>query len=105
MAVDFSKLEGFNWDKGNIDKNLKKHNVTDHEAEEVFTNSPFVSEDIRHSVEEQRFQALGKTNKERLLFISFTVREVDHKILIRIISARDMNKKEGVKYEKIQTNT
>ena len=87
----------FDWDKGNINKNLKKHNVTNQEAEETFSNEPFiVSEDIKHSQKEKRFQALGKTNKAKLLFISFTVRNDK----VRIISARNMSKKERREYEK-----
>ena len=86
----------FEWDKGNIDKNLFKHSVTNKEAEEIFNNQPLISEDIKHSKKELRFQALGKTDKERLLFLSFTIR----KDKIRVISARDMNKKEVSRYEK-----
>lgn len=86
----------FEWDEGNINKN-SKHNVTNTEAEEVFFNEPFiVAEDNKHSSNEQRFLGLGKTNKERTLFISFTIRTNK----IRIISVRDMNKKEEVIYEK-----
>ena len=107
MALDFdtSEIEGFDWDKGNIDKNLNKHNVTNEDSEEVFYNNPFISEDISHSKQEQRFQALGETNKGRFLFISFTVRRVNQKLKIRIISARDMNRKEEVKYEAVKKNT
>ena len=105
MAFDLSKIEGFEWDKGNIDKNLKKHNVINEEGEEVFSNNPFVSEDTRHSRQEQRFQAFGRTNQGRVLFVSFTIRKVDQKFKIRIISCRDMNRKEEVKYEEIQKNT
>lgn len=105
VVFDLSKIEGFDWDKGNIDKNLKKHNVTDQESEEVFSNNPFVSEDIQHSKQEERLQVLGITHQGRLLFVSFTVREVDQKLKIRIISARDMNRKEEVKYAEIQKNT
>lgn len=44
----------FEWDKGNIDKNLVKHNVTDREAEEIFDNEPkFIFEDERHSLLER----------------------------------------------------
>ena len=87
----------FEWDKGNIDKNLKKHKVTNQETEETFSNNPFViSEDIKHSRKEKRFQALGKTNKGRLLFLSFTIRNDK----VRIISIRDMSKKEKIMYEK-----
>ncbi len=87
----------FEWDKGNSDKNLKKHNVTNQEAEEVFSNEPLiVLEDARHSKQETRFQALGVTSKRRKLFLSLTIR----KNKVRIISLRDMNKKEEMLYEK-----
>ncbi len=98
MIKIIPKVITFEWDKGNIDKNLKKHEVSNHEAEEVFFNKPFIiAEDKKHSLKEHRFQALGKTNRQRKVFLSFTIRE-DR---IRIISIRDMNKKEEVKYEKI----
>lgn len=88
----------FDWDQGNIDKNLKKHSVTNQEAEEVFGNEPLIlSEDIKHSTgTEKRYQALGKTNKKRQMFLSFTLR----KNKIRLISIRDMNKKEKLIYDK-----
>jgi len=87
----------FDWDFGNIDKNLKSHNVGCQEAEEVFVNEPLiVVEDQKHSVKEKRYRALGKTNNNRLLFLSFTVRNQK----VRIISIRDMSKKEKKEYEK-----
>ena len=88
----------FEWDKGNINKNFKKHNVSNQEAEEAFSNNPLkLSKDVEHSDGEERFLALGKTNKGRLIFLSFTIR----KDRVRIISIRDMSKKEEVVYEKI----
>ncbi|MBP9817394.1 BrnT family toxin [Candidatus Shapirobacteria bacterium] len=88
----------FEWDEGNIDKNFIRHNVTNQEAEEVFSNEPLIiALDIIHSEREQRYKGLGKTNQSRLLFVSFTKR--DEKI--RIISIRDMNKKEKNNYEKV----
>ncbi len=92
----------FEWDKGNLNKNLLKHNVTNQEAEEVFSHEPIiVAEDKKHSIKEKRFQALGRTNKQRKIFLSFTIRGNK----VRIISIRDMNKKEEMVYEKHQTNT
>lgn len=92
----------FEWDKGNSDKNFKKHNVSNQETEEVFSNeSLIIAEDIKHSSKEQRFQSLGKTNQNRKLFLSFTIRINK----IRIISTRDMNKKEAKAYEKFKTNS
>jgi len=34
--------DGFDWDEGNRDKNLRLHGVTDNEAEQIFYNSPKV---------------------------------------------------------------
>lgn len=81
---------GFQWDKGNRDKNLDKHGVTNSEAEQVFFNEPMVVVDERHSGDEPRYCALGATNARRPLFVVFTLRRGK----IRVISARDMSKKE-----------
>lgn len=87
----------FEWDKGNYDKNLIKHTVSKQEIEEVFFNEPLlVYDDTKHSKKEQRFHALGQTDDLRKLFLSLTIRGNQ----IRVISARDMNKKEEVMYEK-----
>ena len=88
---------GFQWDRHNIQKNLEKHNVSPIESEQAFFNKPLiVVEDVQHSQNEERFYALGKTDQDRRLFIAFTIR----KNLIRVISSRDMNKKERRIYEK-----
>lgn len=87
----------FDWDTGNINKNWIKHKVSKQEIEEVFRREPLlVYEDMKHSQLELRFQALGQTDEGRKLFLSLTIRGER----IRIISARDMNRKEEVIYEK-----
>ncbi len=86
----------FEWDKGNIDKNFKKHGITNEEAEEVFFNDILVSEDEEHSKIEKRYQCLGLTDKGKKLFVSFTIRSNK----VRVISVRNMNKKEKETYEK-----
>lgn len=69
------------------------------EAEQVFFNSPLLLlEDLKHSSQESRVHALGKTDEIRLLHITFTLREAGEKI--RVISARDMHKREREIYEK-----
>lgn len=94
--MEFKKSFEFEWDKGNVSKN-KTHNVTDEEAEEVFFDkNRYILKDILHSAGEERFRILGKTKKARLMFIVFTKRGAK----IRIISARDINKKEVHLYEK-----
>ncbi len=87
----------FEWDKGNVNKNLTKHKVTNQEAEEVFSSEPiFLFEDEKHSLlSEKRYMIWGETKNSRKLAIIFTIRESS----VRIISARDMNKKERRNYE------
>lgn len=95
------KPVGFVWDSGNKDKNWIKHGVTDKECEEVFTDQFLkIAVDPKHSSDEYRFSALGKTNKGRKLTLFFTLR-FD---LIRIISARDQSKKERRQYESKKTS-
>jgi uncharacterized DUF497 family protein len=95
--TDLSKVIGFEWDEGNSRKN-DQHGVSMAEAEQVFFNSPLlVLPDPRHSEAELRFHALGKTNEGRRLHITFTLRDAGK--FIRVISARDMNRKERVIYE------
>jgi len=96
--INLEQITGFDWDSGNERKNSDKHNVSQAEAEQVFFNAPLLLlEDSKHSQNEPRFHALGKTNGGRLLHISFTLRFDDSKI--RVISARDMHKKESGYYE------
>lgn len=96
------RCTGFDWDKGNINKNRIKHKVTSSECEQIFFNQPLLVKDaVLHSETEQRFCALGKTDKGRRLFIAFTVR----KDRIRVISARDMSRKERSIYENAEKNT
>ena len=96
MEKDFDNFLGFQWDRGNIDKNLLKHNVENWECEQVFFNKPIlVLEDPSHSLSEKRWAAFGKTDADRLLMVVFTKRGKS----LRIISARDMNKKEKQFYE------
>lgn len=91
MKNIFENCEGFQWDSGNSEKNLHKHKVTSSECEQVFFNQPIsVIDDTKHSENENRWYLLGRTDQDRFLFVVFTIR----KNLIRIISARDMNKKE-----------
>ena len=86
---------GFQWDKDNIEKNWLKHKVSPVECEQVFFNKALFAEDEKHSQREKRYYALGRTDERRLLFVAFTIR----RSLIRVISARNMSKKERKIYE------
>jgi hypothetical protein len=96
--INLNQIEGFDWDSGNDRKSTDKHGVSQAEAESVFFNDPLiVAEDARHSEREPRFNALGKTAQGRLLHVTFTLRR--YGTLIRVISARDMHRKERRAYE------
>lgn len=95
--IDLDAIIGFDWDAGNTRKN-EKHGVSGAEAEQTFFNAPLLMiEDRRHSAHEPRFHALGKTDEGRLLHITFTLRDAGRKV--RVISARDMHRKERTVYE------
>ncbi|MFL6467280.1 MAG: BrnT family toxin [Pyrinomonadaceae bacterium] len=95
-------FRGFDWDEGNAGKNLQKHDVTDGECEEIFFNAPLLlADDINHSDIQSRFAAFGITASGRFLTVVFTRR----KDLLRVISARDMNRKERTFYKQYEKNT
>ena len=96
MENDFDNFVGFQWDQSNIDKNLIKHDVENWECEQVFFNKPLlILDDPKHSISEKRWAAFGKTDADRLLVVVFTKR----RNLLRIISTRDMSRKERKFYE------
>lgn len=85
----------FQWDKGNQGKNWKSHRVSDEECEEVFFDlHKKLLKDALHSDKEPRHILLGKTKEERSLFVAFTIRNKK----IRVISARDLKRKERSLY-------
>jgi uncharacterized DUF497 family protein len=94
------RLEGFEWDAGNTDKNWLRHAVRQAEAEQAVLNTPLVlAVDMAHSQAEARFIALGQTDTGRGLAVVFTVRGNR----IRVISARTMSKKERRVYDEAQS--
>jgi len=97
-VIDWKQVKGFDWDAGNERKSLEKHAASRFEAEQVFFNHPLlILVDKKHSQIEDRYHALGRTNDARLLHITFTLRSAN--TLIRVISARDMHRKERIIYE------
>ena len=94
--INLNKLS-FEWDKGNKYKNWIKHKVRWYECEQVYKNMPLLFyKDEKHSRQEDRYKCYGQTNLRRCLYVSFTYRDGN----IRVISARDQNKKERKFYAK-----
>ena len=95
--IDFSQVTGFQWDRGNDRKNFDLHDVTQSEAELVFSDPRLIIvEDIEHSHDETRFNALGFIPTGRFLHVTFTMRNLN--TIIRVISARDMDEQEETIY-------
>jgi uncharacterized DUF497 family protein len=91
-------LIGFEWDEANLLKNWERHKVSTFECEQVFFNRPLVTaQDEKHSSMEPRYYALGQTDAARMLFVAFTFRGK----LIRVISARDMSRRERKIFEEL----
>jgi len=91
----------FQWNKGNADKILLKHGINIEAIEEAFFDTKKkIFDDYKHSVAENRYILLGKNKANRVLYIIFTTRQNE----IRVISARYMHRKEVIFYEK-KTNT
>jgi uncharacterized DUF497 family protein len=86
----------FDWDEGNAEKNWLRHRVSQAESEQIFFHEPLVvAEDELHSASELRYFALGRTDAGRLLFVVYTLRGEK----VRVISARDMTRREQREYE------
>lgn len=102
--VDWTQITGFDWDDGNAWESRDKHAVRQSEAEQVFFNQPLlIVPDHRHSQDETRYHALGVTDDRRQLHITFTLRSAGS--LIRVISARNMHRKERKIYEQSQKDS
>ena len=84
----------FDWDDGNAAK-CQKHGLTKAEIEAFFRARPRVSPDPMHSVDEQRFIAVGLAPNGRPAFVAFCWRGDK----IRPVSARYMHDKEVRRYE------
>jgi len=96
--INVDQIIGFQWDQGNARKNVDKHDVSQSEAEQVFFNEPLlIVDDVKHGQSEPRFHALGVTTSGRRLHVTFTLREEN--TMVRVISARDMHRKERARYE------
>ena len=86
----------FEWDETKNESNVEKHGVDFKEAATIFADSfSYTFDDPAHSDEEPRFLTFGLTSTGKLLLVSHTDREDN----IRIISARELTKKERKFYE------
>jgi uncharacterized DUF497 family protein len=104
MENEFEKIIGFQWDKGNINKNLFKYNVENWECEQIFFNEPLtISDDPKHSISEKRWAVFGSTDAGRQLVVIFTkrdqrirvIKDVPYQSLAKIYLARQIALERG----------
>ena len=94
----YRAVAGFDWDEGNLEK-CQKHGVSIVEIEALLRSDPYVAPDLKHSAEEDRLIAVGRTAAGRPLFVAFMFRLRDGERLVRPVSARYMHRKEIERYE------
>ena len=90
----------FEWDEGNKTKSAKKHGITCEEAESVFDQPEAIralGEQIPPKVSEPRYGIFGMTTTGKAVFLCFTLRGSG----IRVISVREMNRKERDLYAEL----
>jgi uncharacterized DUF497 family protein len=92
----------FLWDPAKAIINFEKHEVSFEEAATVFADPDALDwKDEKHSEEETRFKRLGKSVLNKIVLVVYTYRRTeDEKEAIRIISARQANRKEREAYSR-----
>ncbi len=94
------RIAGFDWDQGNRDK-CQKHGLAVLDIEHALLRAQnLIVRDVKNSIAEDRYIAIGKTRAGRFAFVAFTLRQSAGGLKLRPISACYMHKKEVVKYEK-----
>ena len=86
----------YEWDPAKAAANVRKHRVSFEEAASVFLHPVALTfPDPDHSKDEDRAITIGRSARQRVLFVAHTERE-DR---IRIISARVATQREQRQYE------
>jgi uncharacterized DUF497 family protein len=91
--MELMRVDGFEWDENNVVKNILNHDTYPDEIEDSFYNRY----KLRRAFQ-QRYLLYGVTDVGRYLFVMFVMKKQAKKNLVRVISARDMTKKERQYY-------
>ena len=98
------KVSGFDWNEGNRTK-CREHGVSITQIEALFAHNPRIAPDSKHSADEDRLIAVGRTSTGRPVFVAPTIRTKNGHRLIRPVTARYMHAKEIAAYEKESPTT
>ena len=89
----------FDWDDDKAEINIVRRGISFLEAASVFDDDLSITFlDPDHSVDEERLIIIGHSNRGRLLFVSHT----DRNRRPRIISAREVTRRERKVYEDVR---
>jgi uncharacterized protein len=90
----------FEWDDQKAQTNLAKHGVSFLEARTVFFDALFATTvDPEHSESEDRFVAVGRSERGWLLVVVYTEWQSPEAVVIRIISSWRATRAERTAYE------
>ena len=90
-------FQGFDWDESNAEK-CRVHGSIEEIESALVSKALVIVHDVKHSKDERRYVAIGRTAKGRDLFVGFTFRIVAGRKLLRPITARYMHRKEVERY-------
>jgi uncharacterized DUF497 family protein len=96
----------FEWDEAKNISNRRKHGVSFEEAATVFEDPlQLIIKDRIDEVGEQRWKAVGMSDRSVILLVIHTIREDDNaEGVVRLISARHATRKERRAYESEDDN-
>jgi uncharacterized protein len=87
------------WDRNKAEANQKKHQVSFDEAATVFNDPLLITfVDVEHSIDEERYIAVGLSQHGRVLLVA----HAECEDTVRIISAREATKNEREYYEEAE---
>jgi len=86
----------YEWDPAKAAANVRKHGVSFEEAASVFLDPAALTFlDPDHSEDEERVITIGRSSRQRVLFVA----HAERKDWLRIISARRATRREQEQYE------
>lgn len=85
----------FDWDDGNVD-HLARHGIRPEEAEQALLGPRRLGASAYNAIHERRWAAIGATEDGRVVFVVFTRRDSD----VRVITARDATPTERRRYRR-----
>lgn len=93
----------FDWDPAKAAINLRKHGISFEFAMLAFADPFALTGQVRIEADEQRWQTIGRVEGHLILLVAHTIRDSDEDgqsiEIIRIISARQADRKERHRYE------